>query len=145
MRYFLPAPRQTNFLILGGCAAVAFGFYLRYSILGAEPLIAACAAGAPRASCSIRLFIIELSEMQLFGGVALVAAILHFARPRVDMFAVALVASSLGLLLSNTGAAALAVGVLIIAFARPAHASKLPPMQLTPPRTTKPASSRTTH
>jgi hypothetical protein len=145
MRYFFPSPRQTNFLILTGCAAVAFGFYLRHSILDAQPLIAACAAGAPRAACSIRQFLIELYEMQFFGGVALVAAILHFARPRLVMFAVALAASCLGLFLSNTGAAALAVGILLIAFARPAHASRLPPMQLTPPRTTKPASSRTTH
>lgn len=145
MRFFVPTPRQTNFLILLACAAGALAFYLRHSIVEAQPLIAACAAGAPRASCLLRQFIIELYEMQFFGGIALIAAVLNLARPHTGMFAIALIATSLGLILYNAGVAALAAGLLIIAFARPAYASMRPPARITTPRTTKPANSRTTH
>ena len=145
MRLFVPTPRQTNFLILLVCASGALAFYLRHSIVEAEPLIAACAAGVPRPSCRLRQFIIELYEMQFFGGIALVAAILHLARPRTGMFTIALIATSFGLILYNAGIAALAAGLLIVAFARPAYASKQAPMRITAPRTTKPANSRTTH
>jgi hypothetical protein len=145
MRIFLPTPRQTNFLLLLSCAALALAFYLRHSIIDASPLIAACASGAPRATCWLRQFIIELYEMQFFGGLALLTAILHLARPRIGMLAIAIVAAGFGLVLSNAGTAALAAGLLIIAFARPVPASTRPPVPIAPPRTTTPASSRTTH
>ena len=144
MRYFVPTPRQTNFLILLGSAAVALAFYLRFSVVEAPTLIAACSANAWRVSCGIRQLLIELYEMQFFGGVALVAAVLHFNRPRVGMFAIALVATCLGLVLFNAGSAALAAALLIIAFARPVHASKRQPARREPPRTTLPASSKPT-
>jgi len=145
MRFFVPTPRQTNFLILLACASGALAFYLRHSIVEAQQLIAACAAGVPRPSCNLRQFLIELYEIQFFGGIALVAAILHLARPRTGMFTIALIATSFGLILYNAGVAALAAGLLIAAFARPAYASTQTPVRLTTPRTTKPASSRTTH
>lgn len=145
MRLFLPTPRQTNFLILLACGSVALALYLRHSIVDAQPLIAACAAGAPRASCRFRQFIVELYEMQFFGGVALVAAFLHLARPHVRKFAIGLAAAGFGLFLLNSASAALAVGLLVIAFARPVLANTQTPMRPAPPRTIKPASSRTTH
>jgi len=145
MRYFVPTPRQTNFLILLGSAMVALAFYLRLSMVEAPVLIAACAANASRVSCGMRQLLVELYEMQFFGGVALVAAILHFNRPRVGMFTIALVATCLGLILFNAGSAALAAALLIIAFARPVHASKRQPARRELPRTTLPANSKPTH
>jgi hypothetical protein len=142
MRYFVPTARQTNSLILLAFAALVLAFYLRHSIIDSQPLIAACTAGAVRASCPMRVFLIELTEMQFFGGLALVAAILHLIRPRLGMFAIALVATSFGLLLANAGPAAFAAGLLIIAFARPAHARTRAPVRIEPPRTTRPASSK---
>jgi hypothetical protein len=144
MRYFLPSPRQTNFLILLACAMLVLALYLRLTVVDAPLLIAACAAKAARASCGLRLFIVELYEMQFFGGLALLTAALHFARPRVSVFAISLAATCLGLILINAGTAALAAALLIIAFARPAHASKQPPARREPQRTTSLASSKPT-
>jgi hypothetical protein len=145
MPYFVPTPRQTNFLILLASAVVALAFYLRLSLVEAPLLVAACAGNASRVSCGIRQLLIELYEMQFFGGVALVTATLHFNRPRVGMFAIALVATCFGLFLFNAGSAALAAALLIIAFARPVRASKRQPARREPPRTTLPASSKPTH
>lgn len=143
MRLFVPTPRQTNLLIVAGFAALGAAIYLRYGILESATLNAACEAGAVRAGCGLRRAALELQETQIFGGIALVAAVLHFFRPNVAAFTVALVASVFGLLLFNTAAAAFAVGLLIIAFARPVHASTPTPMPTAPPRTTTPASSET--
>jgi hypothetical protein len=144
MRYFLPPPRQTNFLILLGCTSFGVAIYLRFALVEVPLLISACAANAGHASCGIRQFIVELHEMQFFGGIALVAAIFQLAQPRVAVFAVALAATCLGLVLYNVGTAGLAAGLLIISFARPAHASKRPPAHKAPARTTSPASSKPT-
>ena len=145
MRFYLPTPRQTNLLLLIGFVAFGYALYLRFLVLEAPAIEFACGEGLPRAVCGLRKVIVELYGLQFFGGLALAAAILHFARPRFVTFAVALAACVFGLLLRNTGVAALAAAILIMAFARPAYASKSRPAPTTAPRTTPPASSRTSH
>lgn len=144
MRAFLPTPRQTNWLILLGFGSFVAAIYVRQNILAFEPLIAACSASTPLAACGVRRIVLELSELQLFGGVALVAAVLHFMRPRVIMFSVALCAAAVGLLWGNPSLSALAIALLILAFARP-PSDKRAPAPPTPPPATTPASSRTIH
>lgn len=145
MRPFPPSPRQINLLILLGFSALGAALYLRNALLDADALAAACFAGAPRAACTARAVLAELSEMQLFGGVALIAAVLHFARPRLAAFAVALAAAILGLFLGNAGAAAFAAAFLVMAFARVPPAGRRAPAPGAPPPATTPASSRTIH
>ncbi len=144
MRPFLPTPRQTNWLLLLGFGAFAAALHLRQSLLEFEPLIASCASGAPLAACGLRRAVLELSGLQLFGGISLIAAALHFHRPRLVLFAVALCAGAAGLLWGNATAAAAAAALLTLSFARPQGDRQMPAPPAPPPATT-PASSRTIH
>ena len=145
MRPFLPSPRQTNALIAIGAATLAYALYLRFWVIEAQPVASACAAGLAREICKLRLFVLALSGFQLFGGVALVAAGVHFNRPHLAAFTTALVAALLGLVLYNTGLSALAVALLVMGFARPVLLDRPPPAPAARPRTTRPASSRKFH
>jgi hypothetical protein len=124
MRLFLPTPRQTNLVLLLGCAVFGGALYLRHLVIEAPAIEAACASALPRAICGVRRFALELSDMELFGGLALAAAALHFARPRFSLFAGGVVAAIAGLILYNTGPAALAVALLVVSLSRPVHASR---------------------
>jgi hypothetical protein len=146
MRLFLPTPRQTNLLIVLGCAAFGYALYLRHVVVDAPGLEAACAAGLPRAICSVRRVVIDLYEMEFFGGTAIAAAVIHLTRPRLAIFTIGLVAAIFGLVLSNSTASALAVGLLVMGFARPVHrepANKSLPARAARARATGPASSKT--
>jgi hypothetical protein len=145
MTFFEPSPRQTNLLILLGCATLGYALYLRFSVIDSASVEAACSAGVVRVVCGLRTAVVELSEMQFFGGVALVASVVHFARPALAPFLIALVATILGLVLGNAGISGLAAGLLIIAFARPLYANRPQPPSEAQRRTIAPASSRTPH
>jgi hypothetical protein len=144
MRLFLPTPRETNLLLLLGCAAFGGSLYLRYLAIESPAVEAACAAASPRAICLLRRLAIELSDLELFGGVALAGAILHLVRPRIVPFAIALVAAIAGLVLYNTGVAALAAALLAVSPARPVRASTQAPGSARSPQTRAPASSKAT-
>jgi hypothetical protein len=145
MRLFVPSPRQTNFLVIAGFAALGAATYVRYGLIDSAALGAICDTGFVRAGCALRRMAAELQQTQIFGGAALIAAAIHYWRPSIAAFSVALVASIFGLLLFNASVAALAAGLLIFAFARPVHANMPPRAPAAPPRTTPPASSETSH
>lgn len=145
MRSFLPTPRESNILIVLGFAAAGAAIYLRYAVTDSAALASACASGSVRASCWIRRFIGEFSDLQLFGGAALIAAVLHFLRPRVAVFACALTTATFGLFLGNPEASAFALALVILAFARPLRASKPATAPGTPPPPAPPANSKSIH
>jgi hypothetical protein len=148
MRPFVPSPRETNLLVVLGFAALGYGLYLRHVIVDAPALELACAAGLPRASCALRQAVIDFREMQLFGGAAIVAATWHFVKPRLAAFAVALCAAIFGLLLANTALSSIAIGLLVVSFARPvrhSRASRPLPVPTVQSPTIAPASSKTSH
>jgi hypothetical protein len=147
MRLFQPSPRETNALIALGAAALGYALYVRMLVIDAQPVEAACAQGLARAVCILRKVTVELQELKLFGGVALVAAVVHLYRPRLAVFAVGLLAAIFGLVLYNNALAALAVALLIMSFARPVSlpSDKSMPERSARPRTTAPASSRKFH
>ena len=144
MRLFQPTPRETNALIALGAGALGYALYVRLMVIDAQPVEAACAQGIARAVCSLRKVTVELQELKLFGGVALLAAVIHLYRPRLVFFAVGLIASIFGLVLYNNVLAALAVALLIMSFARPVHvpADKSTPERPARQRATAPASSK---
>jgi hypothetical protein len=144
MRLFVPSPRQTNFLLLAGFAALGAAVYIRYGLVESAAMTSVCEGDVVRAGCTLRRMALELQQTQIFGGIALIAAAVHFWRPSVAAFAVALVATAFGLLLFNASAAAFAAGLLILAFARPVLASTSTRASTAPPQTTPPASSETT-
>jgi hypothetical protein len=117
---FMPSPRQIHWLIVIGFLSVGYAMYLRY--LGIENTLVglACDGGLDTWMCLSRKVALGLYENMVFGWVALGAAVLNLIRPSVPLFAIALAASGLGLVLFNAALAALAIGLLIASFARPA-------------------------
>lgn len=145
MRLYLPTPRETNVLILLGFAAFGYALYLRFLVIDAPSIEFACAEGLARAVCTVRRTVIELRDLQFFGGLALVCAVLHFIRPRFATLAIGVAAALFGLILRNTGVSAFAAALLVMGFARSAHADKSRPAPAAGARTTAPASSRKFH
>lgn len=145
MHPFMPTPRQTNLLLLLAFTSIGTALYLRLSIVESDTLAAACFAGAGRASCGLRRLVLELYALEVFGGVALIAAAVHFIRPDVAAFGIALCAAILGLFLDNVVPSAFAAAALIMSFARPARGGRPRPARRAAPPATPPASSRAIH
>ena len=101
--------------------AVACSLYLRYRVIQNSEIGVACDAGLDTALCQARAGIVFLFQYSLFGWVALLAAVLNLVRPSVALLAIGLVAAGFGIVLYNVLASAFAVGLMILAFARPAR------------------------
>jgi hypothetical protein len=119
---FLPNARQLNWLIVIAFVCVGEALYLRHMALENSVTSLACRAGLDTWLCSSFRTSIVLYEHEVFGGVALVAALLNLIRPSLVLFALALAALSLGLVLHNADLSALAAAALILSLARPAPA-----------------------
>jgi hypothetical protein len=119
---FLPTARQTNWLIAVGFLSIGYALYLRYMIIENVQAGLGCDAGHQTWLCLSRKVGLALDERGVFGWVALAAALLTVIRPGVVLFAIALAAIGLGLVLHNAGFAGLAAALLVLSFARPARA-----------------------
>jgi len=119
---FLPTARQTNWLLIVGFLAVGEAFYIRYMAIENLNVELACQAGLKTWLCSTFRLSIVLFNHEVFGGVALLAALLNLLRPSIVLVAVALVAAGFGIVLHNADLSALAAGLLILSLARPAPA-----------------------
>jgi len=118
-RSFLPAGRAANAAIALGLGAFAWAVYMRYAILEPSAVGLACEAGLKTGTCLTRGITLTLIKFYAFGGIALLAALIHLARPSNVVFCIGLTACVLGLVLYNNNTAALAAGLLLISFARP--------------------------
>jgi hypothetical protein len=119
---FLPTARQTNWLLIVGFLAVGEALYIRYMAMENTNVELACQAGLRTWLCdSFRLSIV-LYNHQIFGGVALIAALLNLLRPSILLVTLTLVAAGFGVVLHNTDLSALAAGLLIFSLARSAPA-----------------------
>jgi len=65
-----------------------------------------------------------LLNHNVFGWVALAAALLNLFRPSIVLVALALAAAAFGIVLHNADLAALAAGLVILSLARPAPAAE---------------------
>jgi hypothetical protein len=119
---FLPSARQVNWLIAIAFLSVGEALYLRHMALENSVTSLACRAGLGTWLCSSFRVAIVFYEHQIFGVVALAAALLNLIRPTLVLVAVALAASSFGLVLHNADISALAAAALILSLARPAPA-----------------------
>jgi len=119
---FQPTARQTNWLLVIAFAALGEALYLRYAAFENSTVSLACQAGLGTWLCATMRLTAKLFNYEVFGGVALLAALVNLLRPSVVIFAVALAAAALGVVLHNADLSALAAGVLILSFARPAPA-----------------------
>jgi len=73
--------------------------------------------------CKTRLLATYLFRNSVFGVVALVIATLHVIRPSIVLLTLGLIAAGFGIVLYNIGLSGIAIGLLILGFARPAPAT----------------------
>jgi hypothetical protein len=117
---FLPTARQTNILLLVAFLAVGEALYIRYMVAENSNAELACQAGLKTWLCSAFQLTTILYHYEVFGGVALAAALLNFLRPSIVLVALGLAAAGFGVVQHNADLSALAAGVLILSLARPA-------------------------
>jgi len=119
---YRPTPRQAIGLAVVALAALCYGFVMRYGVIQNSAIGIACETGGGGLVCASRRVAIALFQPQVFGIVALGAAVLNWLRPSLVPFAVTLLAAGCGIVLYNVALSSLAVAVLILSLARPASA-----------------------
>ena len=121
---FLPTVRQTNWLLIVAFLSVGQALYIRYMAIENLNTELACQAGLQTWLCTTFRISIVFFNHEVFGWVALGAALLNLLRPSLVLTALALAAAGFGIVLHNADLSALAAGVLILSLARPAPAAE---------------------
>jgi hypothetical protein len=120
---FRLTPYQVQWLLIVGFSTVGYAIYVRYLAIEFSQTSLACDAGLQTMLCKTRSLATYLFRHSVFGAVALVIAILHVVRPSIVLLTGGLIAAGLGVVLYNIGLSGLAIGLLILGFARPAPAT----------------------
>jgi hypothetical protein len=120
---FRLTPYQVQFLLVVGFVTVGYALYLRYLAVEFSTQALACDAGLQSMPCKARALATSLFKNSVFGIVALVIAALHLMRPSIVLLTGGLVAAGLGIVLYNVALSGIAIGLLILGFARPAPAT----------------------
>ena len=115
--------RQVQWLLVVGFVSVGYAIYLRYMAIELSSVALACDAGLPTMLCKTRLLMTSLFKSSVFGIVAVAIALLNLMRPSIVLITGGLVAASFGIVLYNIGLSGVAIGLLILGFARPAPAT----------------------
>ena len=120
---FRLSPYQVQFLMVVGFVTVGLALYLRYFGVEFSTTALACDAGLQNMMCKSRALATALFKNSVFGIAALVIATLNLMRPSIVLLTGGLVAAGLGIVLYNIALSGLAIGLLILGFARPAPAT----------------------
>jgi hypothetical protein len=123
---FRLTPYQVQWLLIVGFVTVGYALYLRYLAIEFSTVALACDAGQQAGQtmlCKTRTLVTSLFRNSVFGVVALVIATLHLIRPSIVLLTGAVIAAGFGIVLYNIGLSGLAIGLLILGFARPAPAT----------------------
>lgn len=120
---FRLTPYQVQFLIVVGFVTVGWALYVRYFAIEFSQVALACDAGLQTMICQARSVSTSLFKNSVFGIVALVIATLNLMRPSIVLLTLGVVAAGLGIVLYNIVLSGLAIGLLILGFARPAPAT----------------------
>ena len=113
-----------QWLLVVGFVTVGYALYLRYLAIEFSTVALACDAGLQTMLCKTRILVTyPVSSNSVFGIVALVIATLHVIRPSIVLLTGGLIAAGFGIVLYNIGLSGLAIGLLILGFARPAPAT----------------------
>ena len=118
MKLFLPSARATNYLLIVGFCSLGYALYIRYLAIEQVSVGLTCAAGLETWLCFSRRISIALFEHTVFGWAALAVAALNLLRPSLVLFTAALAIACFGVVLYNTALSALAIGLLVLSFAR---------------------------
>src|SRR3954452_9296186 len=106
---YRPTPRQAACLAVLALVALGYGFYMRYAVIEQSAVGIACEGNGASWLCASRRTAIALFTPEVFGIVALGAAMLNLLRPSVIFWGLALLSSGAGIVLYNTSLSALAV------------------------------------
>jgi hypothetical protein len=117
---FRLTPYQMQWLLIVGFASVGYAIYIRYLAIEFSQTSLACDAGLQTMLCKTRSLATYLFRNSVFGTVALIIAILHVIRPSIVLLTGGLIVAGFGIVLYNIGLSGLAIGLLILGFARPA-------------------------
>ncbi|SFO17461.1 hypothetical protein SAMN05216330_10282 [Bradyrhizobium sp. Ghvi] len=120
---FRLTPYQVQFLLVVGFVTVGWALYVRYLAIEFSQVALACDAGLQTMICKARSVSTSLFKNSVFGIVALVIATLNLMRPSIVLLTLGVVAAGLGIVLYNIVLSGLAIGLLILGFARPAPAT----------------------
>src|SRR4029077_20133855 len=120
---FRLTPYQVQFLLVVGFVTVGYALYLRYLAVEFSQVALACDGGLQTVLCKRRSVATYLFKNSVFGSVALVIAALHVIRPSIVLLTLGLIAAGLGIVLYNIALSGIAIGLLILGFARPAPAT----------------------
>jgi len=120
---FRLTPYQVQFLLVVGFVTVGYALYLRYLAVEFSTVALACDAGLQTMLCKSRALATHLFKNSVFGIVALIVATLHVMRPSIATLTVGLIAAGFGIVLYNVVLSGIAIGLLILGFARPAPAT----------------------
>jgi len=120
---FRLTPYQVQWLLVVGFLTLGYALYLRYLAIEFSTVALACDAGLRTLVCKSRSLATVLFKNSVFGITALVIAILHVIRPSIVLLTGGLVAACLGIVLYNVALSGIAIGLLILGFARPAPAT----------------------
>jgi hypothetical protein len=120
---FRLTPYQVQFLLVVGFVTVGYALYLRYLAIEFSTVALACDAGLQTMLCKSRSLATYLFKNSVFGIVALIVATLHVMRPSIATLTVGLIAAGFGIVLYNIALSGVAIGLLILGFARPAPAT----------------------
>ena len=120
---FRLTPYQVQWLLVVGFLTVGYALYLRYLAVEFSQVALACDGGLQTVLCKSRSVATYLFKNSVFGSVALVIAALHVIRPSIVLLTLGLIAAGLGIVLYNIALSGIAIGLLILGFARPAPAT----------------------
>ena len=120
---FRLTPYQVQFLLVVGFVTVGYALYLRYFGIEFSTTALACDAGLQTMLCKARTLATYLFKNSVFGIVAVIIATLHVMRPSIVLLTGGLIAAGLGIVLYNIALSGIAIGLLILGFARPAPAT----------------------
>ena len=120
---FRLTPYQVQFLLVVGFVTVGYALYLRYLAVEFSQVALACDGGLQTVLCKSRSVATYLFKNSVFGSVALIIAALHVIRPSIVLLTLGLIAAGLGIVLYNIALSGIAIGLLILGFARPAPAT----------------------
>ena len=120
---FRLTPYQVQFLLIVGFVTVGYALYLRYLAIEFSQVSLACDAGLQTMICKARATATSLFKNSVFGIVALVIATLNLMRPSIVLLTLGVIAAGLGIVLYNIVLSGIAIGLLILGFARPAPAT----------------------
>jgi len=120
---FRLTPYQVQWLLIVGFVTVGYALYLRYLAIEFSTVSLACDAGLRSMLCKTRLLMTYLFQNSVFGIAALTIAALHVIRPSIVLLTGGVVCAGFGIVLYNIGLSGIAIGLLILGFARPAPAT----------------------